>query len=143
MGYGLVRIVKLIVPSLGRNEEATPEGIAEIIPLLAGKDDPFAILEQSEFTYAQTLWTPNGYDLEYQEQNIMNHHRIKSLLPKAKLITVLQSYLSGDPNWNSGLEFSRKEVADLPTKVGYSIGQFFGSLIRGFKETRRNKDSNH
>ena len=70
--------MKLIIPTLNREVDATPEIIAEMIPVLEGKDDPFAILEQSDLTYIQTLWTPNEYDIEYQEQNLMHHYKIKS-----------------------------------------------------------------
>ena len=136
--------MRLIAPALDRDEEATPEGIAEVIPLLKGKEDPFAILQQSELTYAQVLWTIEGYDLEYQDQNVMNHFQIQAPVPAQKVIALLQSYLAGDSNWKSGLQFDRKDIATIPTKIGFTVGAFVGGFIKGFKEAREKKrrDSN-
>ncbi len=134
--------MRLIAPTLDRDEEATPESIAEVIPLLEGKEDPFAILEQTNLTYTQVLSTPEGYDLEYQEQNVMNHYQIKAPIPEHKVIMVLQAYLAGDPDWKSGLEFDRKDIATIPTKIGFSLGAFVGGFIKGFKEAREKKQRN-
>ncbi len=137
--------MRLIAPALGRDEEAKLEGIADVIPLLKGKDNPFVILEQSELTYAQALWTPEGYDLEYQEQNVMNHFQVTAPLPEQKLISILQSYLNSDPDWKSDLQFDRKDIATIPTKIGFSLGAFVGGFIKGFKEAieKKRRDSNN
>ena len=138
-----VRMMRLTAPTLDRDEQATPEGIAEVVALLEGKQDPFAILSQSELTYVQILWTAEGYDLEYQERNVVNHHRVDKPLSEERVIAVLQAYARCDPKWNAGLAFSRKEIADLPTKIGFTLGAFFGGFVRGWKEARMKRKSSN
>jgi len=53
--YNLNKIMDIICPALAIEEKATKENIAEIIPKLAGKDDPFLILAKTEMDYMQTL----------------------------------------------------------------------------------------
>ena len=134
--------MKLISPTLCRDEEATPDGIVAAVSALKGKDDPYVILSQSELTYAQALWTEQGFVLEYQDQNVMNHFESRILLSHPQVITAMQAYLANDENWKSGIEFKKKNIADLPTKLGFSFGSFVGHFMREFREARdKTRDS--
>jgi len=90
--------MKLLSPCLDLEATASPELLAESTPRLKGQVDPFIILEQSELTYMQCLWTEDGYDLEYQENSIFNHFRGTVLLSEEDIISAMQEYLSGKPD---------------------------------------------
>lgn len=126
--------MKILSPTLNRQEEATEENIAEIVCLLEEKRDTFAILEINDLTYMQTLWTANGYDLEYQEGSILNHYRVKELLTQEEAIWVLTSYSRGETCWKTKFEFEQKEIATHSYKCGYRIGYFLGRLLRFLKK---------
>ena len=126
--------MKIISPALDLNEEATLVDIPKIIQSLEDKEDPFAILEQDELTYIQTLWTPNGYHLEYQEGDVNRHFQSTSPLSKEQVAYCFQSYFSSDQNWKSQIEFEQKIIRDTPFNLGRSIGQFFGGFLRGFNK---------
>ena len=127
--------MKLIAPTLDLNEEATHESIANTIQSLEKRDDPFVILQHNEMTYMQTLWTPEGFSLEYQEESSNQHFQSSYLLPKEQVISCFQAYLSNDQSWKSQVEFEQKIIKDIPFNFGRSIGQFFGGFIRGFNRT--------
>jgi hypothetical protein len=80
---------------------ATAESIARIIHSLAGGSDPFAILGgRDEQTYMQTLWTPHGYQLEYQEGSTAQHyHCTREDLSAETIVEVFCDYLAGDIHW--------------------------------------------
>jgi len=89
--------MKIICPTLNKEEEATLQNIAEIIRLLENKEDTFVILEKDALTYMQALWTRDGYDLEYQDGNILEHYWLSELVTQDDVIWALQSYLKGEP----------------------------------------------
>ena len=131
--------MKIKAPTLNRDNDATAAIIAEIIPQLVGQPDPFAILEQSEMTYIQALWTKNGFDIEYQERDLMHHYQITKLLPGEQVIAIFQEYLKYGTNWKPQFEFQRKNVATFQYKLGYHIGTFVGSFLKGLRESRAKK----
>ena len=133
--------MRVISPSLGIEQPATAALIAKVVPELAGREDPFAILEQGELTYMQVLWTAEGYDLEYQERDIMHHFRVAKPISAPEAILALQEYLTGDETWKHRLEFVRKDIAGWRYKVGYAIGQFTGAFTRGFRDEIRTRRS--
>ena len=122
--------MKIICPTLNKEEEATLQNIAEIVRLLENKEDPFVILEKDEMTYIQTLWTPDGYDLEYQDGDIFEHYWLAELTTQDDVIWALQSYLKGEPYWKIKFKFEKKEIPTLSYKIGHKIGLFFGRLSR-------------
>ena len=124
-------------PTLERNEEATEEAIAELVPLLAEREDPYLILSETEMTYMQTLWTPEGYALEYQNESILEHYGAKGYFEADDIIWALQSYLQGQPYWKTKFEFERQEIATTSFKIGHFFGSIIGkfsSFLRGGKE---------
>lgn len=101
----------LIAPTLDVDEPATRERIAEIIPALAGRDDPFAILEAGELTYMQTCWTEHGYELEYQDGDLEQHYRVRDGgLTAADVVRAMQDYLDGSPAWRPRFVFDQEPV---------------------------------
>ena len=128
----ITKIMKLICPTLDRDEKATPQNIEEIVSLLENKEDPFLILQKDEMTYIQTLWTPEGYDMEYQEGNIFEHYWLSELANKNDIIWAFQNYLKYQPYWKTKFKFEKKDIATLSYKIGHKMGYFLGKIARLF-----------
>ena len=122
--------MNIICPTLEIEKNATKENISELVPLLEGQEDPFLILEKDEMTYMQTLWTPDGYDLEYQEGSVLEHYRLSEFASQEEVIWALQSYLKGESYWKTKFQFVKKDIATTSFKLGYKVGAFFGKLAR-------------
>lgn len=120
-------------PALHREEEATPENIAEIVRLLKGKDRSFAFVRQTNMTFMQTLWIPGGYILAYQENDIMHIYRAKEFVSQADAIWALQSYLKGEEIWKSKFAFEHKTIDNPLVKISYQLGTIAGKIIQFIK----------
>jgi hypothetical protein len=120
-------------PTLHREEEATAENIAEIVRLLKGKDRPFAILKDTHMTFMQTLWTPGGYILVYQENDIQHIYRAREFVSQADVIWALQSYLKGEVRWKSKFEFEHKTIDNPLVTISYKLGTIAGKIIQFIK----------
>ena len=116
-------------PALNREEHATNENIAEIVRRLKGKDQPFAILEKNATSFIQTLWTPQGYALAYQENDILHIFRARGYISQGDAIWALQSYLKGDVYWKAKFDFEHKTIDNL-TKFAYKIGTIAGKITK-------------
>jgi len=125
--------MRIICPTLNRDEMASEANIAEIIPLLENKPDPFVILERDKMTYMQTLWTKDGFDLEYQEGTISEHYRLSELTNRDDAIWALQSYLRGELYWKTKFKFEKKEIATASFKLGHRLGYLAGRALRFIK----------
>ena len=120
-------------PTLKREEEATAENIAEIIRRIKGKDKPFAIWRKTNMTFIQTLWTPEGYILAYQENDFHHIYRARELVSQKDTIWALQSYLKGEEHWKSKFEFEHKTIDNPFVKVSYQLGTIVGKIIQLIK----------
>lgn len=120
-------------PTLDREEEATAENIAEIVRLLKGKDKPFAILKDTNMIFMQTLWTPGGYILAYQEKDIHHIYRAKEFVSQADAIWALQSYLKGEERWKSKFAFEHKTIDNPLVTISYKLGTIAGKIIQFMK----------
>jgi len=120
-------------PTLQREEEATAENIAEIVRLLQGNDRHFAILRKTNMTFMQTLWTPGGYILAYQEDDIMHIYRATEFLSQADVIWALQSYLQGEEGWKPKFYFEHKPIDNPIVKISYKLGTIAGKIIQFIK----------
>jgi hypothetical protein len=125
--------MKILCPTLNRNEVASEAAIAEIVPLLENRPNPYLILEKDEMTYMQTLWVNGGYDLEYQEGSIFEHYRLSELANKDDVIWALQSYLKGEVYWKARFKFVKKDIATPSAKLGYCLGNLAGRAWRFIK----------
>lgn len=118
---------------------ATPEAVAQVVAALPGKEDPFAIVGGlDDQTYMQTLWTPEGFVLEYQEGSVDQHYRsVRRDLGAADVIRALCKYVESDGAATPELEFQRVKIGSVWFRLGYWVGQLLGSVKRGFDERRR------
>jgi hypothetical protein len=116
-------------PALNREETATNENIAEIVRRLKGKEQPFAILLKDATSFIQTLWTPEGYILAYQENDLEHIYRARELVSQADVIWAFQSYLKGDVFWKGQFEFEQK-TADNLIYLAYKIGTIAGKIVK-------------
>lgn len=80
--------------------------IPDIIDVVTGKDDPFLIIERSGQVYMQTLWTEEGFLLEYRNGSEDEHYRASSFLNQDEITEVLQDYLI-DAVWKDKCIFER------------------------------------
>jgi len=120
-------------PILHREKEATAENIAEIVRRLKGKDKPFAILKKTNMTFIQILWTPEGYILAYQENDIHHIYRAKELVSQGDTIWALQSYLKGEERWKSKFEFEHKTIDNPFVTMSYKLGTIAGKIMQFIK----------
>jgi hypothetical protein len=117
-------------PTLKREEEATAENIAEIVRRLKEKDKPFAILKKTNTTFIQILWTPGGYILAYQENDIHHIYRAREYLSQGDAIWALQSYLKREGRWKSKFSFEHKTINSPLVKISYKLGTIAGKIIQ-------------
>jgi hypothetical protein len=122
--------MKIICPTLDREETATAENIAEIVKQIENKKNPFAILEKEDQLFMQTLWTPDGYDLEYQEGSVLEHYWLTEFTSQEDAIWALQTYLKGELYWKTKFKFEKKDIATPSFKLGHIVGSFWGEISK-------------
>ncbi len=113
-------------PTLGINEEASLESIGRIIPKLKGKENPYAILRVSELEYVQTLWTEDGYEVEFQEGSIDRHFVLSEYIEVEEVVKILGLYLTGENGWKEKHDVWRKNIRGFWGNLGYQIGKLLG-----------------
>jgi hypothetical protein len=92
---------------------ASSETLRTLIPSLAGQEDPFAILTRNaeDMTYMQTLWTPTGYLVEYQEDSLERHFAtVREDLSAEDVIAAFRSYAAGESGWRTMFEYHHLEL---------------------------------
>lgn len=127
--------MKLESPHLDATVHATYDSIAELIPRLVGAKDPFAIVSTKDpMMYAQVVWMPGGFSLDYQAGRIEQHFRsVRDDLTVEETIAALNSYAGGAPIWSLGLEFSQIELRPASERAGFAIGQALGRIRQFFR----------
>ena len=119
-------------PHLQQPVEATAERIAEVIASLPQQKDGdrFVILTGSDpQAYIQTLSTPIGFHLEYQEGSIAQHYRCtREDLSADEVIEVFRNYLAGDIFWKRRFQFECRDLRTPSFRAGFRLGKFFGNL---------------
>jgi hypothetical protein len=112
---------------------ATPDAIAEIIRDLPHRADPFAILGLDQQRYMQTLWTPGGFILEFQEGGVEEHYRCaRRDFTADDVIRAFEEYLAWGGKWRPNVEAAKVEVRPPYFRLGYALGHFLGRLRRLF-----------
>ena len=124
--------MKLFTPQRGEAETATRELIAEVIARLptypAG--DQFAILGPDDLTYIQTLLTPDGFVLQYQEGSIDRHFETtRGDLQAAEVIEAFGAYLDGNPGWRWPFEWWKVELRSGFYRLGFLVGRVLGRIF--------------
>jgi len=131
--------MNLSAPTIDINSEASEELIKYAVPALKDRENPYVILSKEEATFMQTLWTKDGYVLEYQEGSVDNHFVSQEYLSSSEAVKALLSYLEERQEWKNKHKFYKKNFRDFFGSLGYVIGLFIGGIIRGFKKARSSK----
>jgi len=84
-------------------QDCTFGDIVNALSLVAGKEDAFIILAQSEMTYIQT----DGEIVEYQEGSLDSHHFCPDPLTFECIAKALQSYAKGDDCWKTAIRWEK------------------------------------
>lgn len=130
--------MKIESPILNINEEATEGLVNKVIRALKSeKIDPFAILSDGDLTYVQTVWTENGFVLEFQEGSTNRHYEVMQYLSAPKVQDIFCRFLNGEDSWKGSYPIKKKKAVSLFYKAGYALGNFLGNLARGFSEARK------
>ena len=122
-------------PHLPQPATATRDSIETTIRLISSKeDDPFAILSGSDdLTFMQTLLTPHGFSLEYQEGSLEAHYEtVRSDLSAQEIIEAFSNYADGNTTWRHRFDFRRLEVGSAYYRMGYVLGSIVGHVARLF-----------
>ncbi len=126
--------MKITSPTLNVNENASDSIIQSIFSDLPEKSDPYVILEVSDMSYLQSVWTEDGFIVEFQIDSLDQHFILNNALTCAQVIRLFTLYFKNDEHWLGDYEYTRKNLRGFWGGLGYSIGNFFGSITRGFKE---------
>jgi len=129
--------VHLTTPHRPAPVPATPATIADILRDLPERPDPFVILGGSdEQRYMQTLWTPEGFILEFQEGGIDRHYRCARRDFTADEVSLaLGQYLAWNGQWRPAFEAEKVEVRTGFYRFGHALGYFVGRVRRLFSST--------
>jgi hypothetical protein len=120
-------------PHLSERSPATRDTIARTIRLLCSKaQDPFAILSESDsMTYMQTLFTPRGFSLDYQDGALTEHYRsVRSDLTADDIIEAFCDYADGNTTWRHRFDFAKVELRPFLQRFGFVIGRMAGNVVR-------------
>jgi hypothetical protein len=90
---------RLECPAFSLAEVATEENIRRCIPLLPGKDDPFAVIELRGGTYMQVYAELEGFHLEHQLVSPAVHYRRCEAVSAEDAVETLVSYACGKYEW--------------------------------------------
>jgi hypothetical protein len=126
--------MKITSPTLNVSENATDSIIQSIFSELPEKSDPYVILEISDLSYLQSVWTEDGFIVEFQLDSIDQHFTLKKVLSYSQVVQLFTLYFNSDDDWLDNYEYTRKNIRGFWGGLGYSIGNFVGSITRGFKE---------
>jgi len=126
----------ITAPHLEKAIEATPESISSVVASLHEQAEGcrFAILQQDEQAYMQTLCTEKGFHLEYQEGDISAHyHCVREDLSVQEIVETLSDYLAGDQFWKSRFEFEKRDLRTPLFHAGFFLGRFMGRIAGFFR----------
>jgi hypothetical protein len=80
-------------------------------------------------TYMQTLLTPDGFSLDYQDGSLFEHYRTKrSDLSAEEIIEAFCDYSDGKSTWTDRFEFERIELRLPSFHIGYFLAGWPGAL---------------
>jgi hypothetical protein len=102
--------MKFISPVLKRSIKADKAKVAELLKQIKKTDDPFLIVEESEMTYMQVLWTSKGYIVEYQEGSIKKHFQSIEKVTMTEAKKSIELYLDGDLAWKDRIEYEKIKI---------------------------------
>jgi serine/threonine protein kinase HipA of HipAB toxin-antitoxin module len=114
---------------------ATDSSIAAIVAEIQGTNDPFLILGgDDQQRYMQALETPTGFVLDFQEGSIDQHYRTKREdLSSQEIIDAFRQYLAWGGKGRPAFDYERIELRRPSYRVGFSLGNLVGRLVRFFR----------
>ena len=84
--------------------------------------------------YMQTLLTPDGFSLDYQDGSLSEHYRtVRSDLSMEEIIEAFCDYTDGNATWKHRFEFERIELRPPSFHIGYFLGKVAGRIARLLK----------
>ncbi|PQO25999.1 hypothetical protein C5Y96_21345 [Blastopirellula marina] len=93
-------------PHLLKTIPAYPEIIPDILDILVGRQNPYLIVDRGNEFYIQTMWTEEGYLLEYRSGSEAEHYESPQPLKAAEVARIIQGYLTHS-SWQDGCTFER------------------------------------
>ena len=136
VNFPLCLVMKLISPKLKIDAEATEHLIESSISKLKCEIDSFAILGVDEMNYIQALSTENGFVVQFQNGSLDEHYEFDTYLSRPQTIQLFQAYLKRSKSWQGNLSYSKVQIMGIAGKLGFTIGNFVGGLVKGFQEGR-------
>lgn len=97
--------LSLVCPWLHGTMPASRELLADLLEFLPERDDPFLIVGEAEQTYMQTIWTREGFLLEYREGDAEHHFQAEKPLPTGDVARALYDYLKRGQEWRNLFPF--------------------------------------
>jgi hypothetical protein len=126
-------MLSLTTPHRDSQLPATTENIRSILDDLAGRTNPYVILGgDDQLTFMQTLWTPAGFQLEFQAGSLEEHYRAsREDLSVLEVAAAFEAYARGDEfGWRQAFFFRRVEVRSAAHLSGIAVGRFARSWHR-------------
>jgi len=96
-------------PWLLQKMNARPEMISDIVAVLAKRQDPYLVVARSDEYYMQTLWTDQGYILEFREGNAASHYRGSALFDADTVASIIRRFVLKEP-WQTAVVFENVVV---------------------------------
>jgi hypothetical protein len=93
-------------PWLLQSIRAYPEILPDIIAVLPKRADPYLVITREGEHYMQTLWTEDGFILEFRDGNADSHFRSRKHLDAASVTRAIQAYIQ-NTQWRDCTTFDR------------------------------------
>ncbi len=81
-------------PWLLQSISAYPDIIPDILAALSNRDDPYLVVTREGEHYMQTLWTSEGFILEFRDGRAEAHFRSRDYLDASLVAGAIQGYIS-------------------------------------------------
>ena len=91
-------------PWLLQSIAAYPEIIPDILATLPNRENPYLIVSREDEHYMQTLWTADGFILEFRDGSAESHFRARDHLDATTAAHTIQSYIAND-QWRNFAAF--------------------------------------
>jgi len=96
-------------PWLMKDQLAYTQIIPDLISALQKRNDPYLVVDGGKEKYIQTLWTKNGFILEYRDGCADRHFRATTYLQAETVSQAIIRYIDAK-HWKDGIEFHKVEI---------------------------------
>jgi hypothetical protein len=127
--------MKLISTSLSLNIEPSLADVNKaVLDIQNVKQYPFIILAHNKTNYLRTIYSKEGYVLEYQYGSAEERFRSKDNLNIDEISKALKLYLQRDILWKNGIEFEKINITKPASfRLGYIAGSIAIKISKFFK----------